>query len=95
MLTVDVGVHLEAAPEQVWRYLNRVEDWWVPSNPDEHVSLEILGERGSVDDGTPIRIRESVAGVPVRHWATFPTSWTRRRGHGGPRRPSTDTLDSA
>jgi hypothetical protein len=36
----------------------------VPSNPDEHVSLEILGERGSLGDDTPIRIRESVAGVP-------------------------------
>jgi hypothetical protein len=64
MRTVDAGVHIQAAPEQVWRYLIRVEDWWVPSNLDEHVSLEILGERGSLDDGTPIRIRESVAGVP-------------------------------
>lgn len=64
MLTIDAGVRIQAPPAKVWQFLIQVEEWWVPSNPDEHVSLQILSERGSLEEGTPIRINESVAGVP-------------------------------
>lgn len=64
MFEVDAAVRIGAAPAEVWRYLVDVQSWWVASNPEEHRSLRVLGEGGALEEGTPIRIRESVAGVP-------------------------------
>jgi hypothetical protein len=46
----------------VWDLLRRVEDWWLESNP-EHESLEVLSD-GPLREGSRIRIRESIAGIP-------------------------------
>jgi len=63
MYEIAPSVSIDAPPEAVWAYLVDVEGWWVDSNP-EHESIEILSGEDELGDGTRLRVRESIAGVP-------------------------------
>lgn len=56
-------VHVHVEQERAWNYLPRVEQWWLPSNP-EHESLQILSEDKRMREGLRIRIQERIAGIP-------------------------------
>lgn len=56
-------IEIAAAPETVWSVMQDVESWWSPSNP-EHLSLERLDNRGAIEVGTRLKIREKIAGIP-------------------------------
>lgn len=63
MFEIEPTIGIEAPPGTVWKYLIEIEDWWVPSNP-EHDSLAILSDDEELREGTRIRVREQIAGLP-------------------------------
>jgi len=63
MFEISPAVEIEAPPDVVWEFLTEIEEWWVPSNP-EHESLEILSEHETLREGTRIRVKERIAGLP-------------------------------
>lgn len=63
MYEISPTVTINVPPERVWEYLIDVEEWWVASNPD-HESLEVLSNSEDLDEGTRIRVRERIAGIP-------------------------------
>ncbi len=60
---VSAKATIATTPEKLWKLMQDLEDWWPKSNP-EHVSLEILSEDKTIREGTRIRIKEKIAGVP-------------------------------
>ncbi|MFC7130509.1 SRPBCC family protein [Haloferax chudinovii] len=63
MYAISPTVTIDASPEQVWEFLKDVEEWWVASNPD-HESLEVYSDGERIEEGTRIRVRERIAGIP-------------------------------
>ncbi|MFB6189927.1 MAG: SRPBCC family protein [Halapricum sp.] len=63
MFEIEPTISIDASPEIVWEYLIEIEEWWVPSNP-EHESLEILSDERALQEGTRIRVKERIAGLP-------------------------------
>jgi len=63
MYEIAPSITVDASPQTVWEYVRDVEAWWVASNP-EHESLEILSADGTLEEGTSLRVRERIAGVP-------------------------------
>lgn len=63
MFEITPEIEIDAPPETVWDYLVDVEEWWVDSNP-EHSSLEIVSDDEDLKEGTRIRVREKIAGIP-------------------------------
>lgn len=54
---------IEASAETVWQEFEKIDDWWVASNP-EHESLEILSTDRILRPGMRIRVKEKIAGIP-------------------------------
>jgi hypothetical protein len=54
---------IDTSVDALWQRLTHIKSWWLASNP-EHISLEILAEDYELHVGTPIRIRERIAGIP-------------------------------
>lgn len=63
MFDFTARITIDSPPWDVWNYMIELEAWWVASNP-EHISLEIMSEDRTIQPGTPIRIREKIAGIP-------------------------------
>ena len=63
MFKFTVKAHIKAPLTQVWAYLIKLEQWWVASNP-EHDELTILSASKKLAQGTEIRVREKIAGIP-------------------------------
>jgi hypothetical protein len=63
MFEITPKIHIDASPGVVWDYLIEVDNWWLQSNP-EHIELEIQSADKEIREGTQMRIRERIAGIP-------------------------------
>jgi hypothetical protein len=61
-LTVDTSITIHAAPEEIWDYACKPENW-TASNPEEHFGLRFDSEDNLPHTGVTFTQRESVAGV--------------------------------
>ncbi len=63
-LSVDTSITIRAAPEEVWDYACKPENW-TASNPAEHFGLQFDSPDNLPHAGVAFIQRESVAGVPA------------------------------
>lgn len=61
-LAVDTHITIRAAPEAVWEYASRPENW-TASNPAEHFGLRFDSSDNLPHTGVTFTQRESVAGI--------------------------------
>jgi hypothetical protein len=61
-LTVDTSIRIRAAPEAIWDYASRPENW-TASNPTEHFGLQFDSPDNLPHAGVTFTQQESVAGV--------------------------------
>lgn len=61
-LAVDTSITIRAAPEAIWDYASRPENW-TASNPREHFGLRYFSPDNLPHAGTEFEQRESVAGL--------------------------------
>lgn len=78
MFEISPTVEIEESTETVWDYLTAIEKWWVPSNP-EHESLEVLSDHNTIQEGTRIRVKERIAGLPGVAEGEVTEFWPRER----------------
>ena len=69
-LAVDTSITIRAAPEAIWDYASRPENW-TASNPREHFGLRYFSHDNLPHAGTEFEQRESVAGIPARLYGRF------------------------
>lgn len=62
MIGVEASVEIDLAPQIVWDYVARIDDWWLVSNPDEHIELSVIGQ-GEVEKGAELVLKERIAGI--------------------------------
>lgn len=63
MYKIHPSIVIWASIDDIWNYLVDIESWWIQSNP-EHELLEILSNEDTLQEGTQIRIKERIAGIP-------------------------------
>ena len=61
-LTVDTSITIRAAPEAIWDYASKPENW-TASNPTEHFGLHFDSPDNLPHAGVTFTQRESVAGI--------------------------------
>lgn len=79
MIEAEASVEIDRAPERVWDYMVRFDNWWLASNPDEHIALSAI-DPGEIAKGTRSVSMERVAGIRGEAIATI-RDLTRR--HAG------------
>ena len=69
-LTVDTSINIHAAPEAVWDYACKPENW-TASNPTEHYGLRFDSPDNLPHSGVTFTQSESVAGIHARLHGRF------------------------
>lgn len=62
MIEAKAEIEIRATPEKVWSYMIRLEDWWLRSNPNEHIELSLI-DTDKIEEGTKFILKEYIAGV--------------------------------
>jgi|GEM_PF-6889481 len=62
MIAVKAAVAVERDAQSVWDYVSRIDQWWLVSNPKDHIELTFV-DGASVEEGTEFVLRERIAGV--------------------------------
>lgn len=62
MIEVEASVEIDGEPERVWDYMVRFDNWWLASNPDEHIELSVI-DQGEITKGTRFVLKERIAGI--------------------------------
>ena len=62
MIEAKASVEINCSPEEVWNYLIRIDDWWLRSNPKEHIELTLVGTK-EINEGTQFILKEYIAGI--------------------------------
>ena len=42
MIEAKAEIEIYASPQKIWSYMVRLDDWWLRSNPDEHIELTLI-----------------------------------------------------
>ena len=62
MIKTKAEIDIYSSPEKIWSYMIRLDDWWLRSNPDEHIELTLV-ENNKIEEGTKFILKEYIAGV--------------------------------
>mgnify|MGYP002279961093 CR=1 FL=1 len=62
MVEAKATIKINAVAEVVWDYMVRLDDWWMRSNPDEHIELSLI-DASEIRKGTKFILKEYIAGV--------------------------------
>ena len=62
MVEAKATVQIQACANDVWKYIVRLEDWWLRSNPNEHIELSLI-DSNKIEEGTQFILKEYIAGV--------------------------------
>jgi hypothetical protein len=62
MIEAKAEIKINATPEEVWSYMVRLDDWWLRSNPREHIELSLI-DADKIEEGTKFVLKEYIAGV--------------------------------
>jgi len=62
MIEAKAEIEIDATPEKIWRYMVRLDDWWLRSNPNEHIELTLI-DNSKIEEGTKFVLKEYIAGV--------------------------------
>ncbi|GBE00274.1 hypothetical protein BMS3Abin07_02324 [bacterium BMS3Abin07] len=62
MIEAKAEVEIRATPENIWNYMVRLDDWWLRSNPNEHIELSLI-DTDKIEEGTRFILKEYIAGV--------------------------------
>ena len=62
VIEAKASVEIHSSPEEVWNYIIRIDDWWLRSNPREHIALILVGTT-DIRKGTQFILRERIAGI--------------------------------
>lgn len=62
MIEAKAEIKIRATPEKVWSYMLRLDDWWLRSNPNEHVELSLINTN-KIEAGARFILKEYIAGV--------------------------------
>ena len=62
MIQAKAEIEIHASPEKIWSYMIRLDDWWLRSNPDEHIELRLI-DNSRIEEGTKFILKEYIAGV--------------------------------
>jgi len=62
MIGAKAEIEIRATPEEVWSYMIRLDDWWLRSNPHEHIELSLI-DTDKIEEGTKFILKEYIAGV--------------------------------
>ena len=62
MIKVKASVEINKTPQEVWNYVSRIDEWWLTSNPKEHIELSVVGN-GPINKETEFILKERIAGI--------------------------------
>jgi len=62
MIETKATVHINASAEEIWKYVIRLDDWWLRSNPREHIELSLI-DADEIKQGTRFNLKEYIAGI--------------------------------
>jgi len=62
MIEVKAAIEIDAGSDAIWKYLIHFEDWWIRSNPKEHIELTLLDTK-EIKKGAKFILKESIAGI--------------------------------
>lgn len=62
MIEAKAEIEIYATPERIWSYMLRLDDWWLRSNPGEHIELSLINA-DKMKEGVKFTLKEYIAGV--------------------------------